>query len=103
MRAHEAGALHAEGYGGPPLYLPYPEDVNALLPQLWARTVHRGEDGALRAGDLIAVPGTGAYCRSLSSQYNHTPRPPVVAVRDGRARLIVRRETVEDILALDVG
>jgi len=57
----------------------------------------------LRAGDLIAVPGTGAYCRSLSSQYNHTPRPPVVAVRDGRARLIVRRETVEDILALDVG
>ena len=57
----------------------------------------------LRAGDLLAVPGTGAYCRSLSSQYNHTPRPPVVAVRDGRARLIVRRETVEDLLALDVG
>ena len=57
----------------------------------------------LRAGDLVAVPGTGAYCRSLSSQYNHTPRPPVVAVRDGRARLIVRRETVEDLLALDVG
>ena len=45
------------------------------------------------AGDLIAVPGTGAYCRSLSSQYNHTPRPPVVAVRDGVARVIVRRET----------
>lgn len=57
----------------------------------------------LSAGDLVAVPGTGAYCRSLSSQYNHTPRPPVVAVRDGRARLIVRRETVEDLLALDVG
>src|SRR5690606_11252843 len=55
----------------------------------------------LRAGDLIAVPGTGAYCRSLSSQYNHTPRPPVVAVRDGQARLIVRRETIEDLLALD--
>jgi diaminopimelate decarboxylase len=54
------------------------------------------------SGDLIAVPGTGAYCRSLSSQYNHVPRPPVVAVRDGRARLVVRRETVEDILALDV-
>ena len=35
-------------------------------------------------GDLLAVPGTGAYCRSLSSQYNHVPRPPVVAVRDGR-------------------
>ncbi|TQM62383.1 diaminopimelate decarboxylase [Humibacillus xanthopallidus] len=54
------------------------------------------------AGDLIAVPGTGAYCRSLSSQYNHTPRPPVVAVRDGRARVIVRRETIDDLLALDV-
>ena len=54
------------------------------------------------AGDLIAVPGTGAYCRSLSNQYNHTPRPPVVAVRDGVARVIVRRETIEDLLALDV-
>jgi diaminopimelate decarboxylase len=54
------------------------------------------------AGDLIAVPGTGAYCRSLSSQYNHTPRPPVVAVRDGAARVIVRRETIDDLLALDV-
>jgi len=53
-------------------------------------------------GDLIAVPGTGAYCRSLSSQYNHTPRPPVIAVRDGVARVIVRRETIDDLLALDV-
>ena len=57
----------------------------------------------IAAGDLIAVPGTGAYCRSMASQYNHTPRPPVVAVRDGRARVLVRRETVEDLLALDVG
>ncbi len=57
----------------------------------------------VRAGDLVAVPGTGAYCRSLSSQYNHVPRPPVVAVKDSAARLIVRRETVEDLLALDVG
>ena len=54
-------------------------------------------------GDLVAVPGTGAYCRSMASQYNHTPRPPVVAVRDGAARVLVRRETVEDLLALDVG
>ena len=53
-------------------------------------------------GDLLAVPGTGAYCRSLSSQYNHVPRPPVVAVRDGQARAIVRRETIEDLLGLDV-
>ena len=56
----------------------------------------------IRAGDLLAVPGTGAYCRSLSSQYNHMPRPPVVAVRGGAAREIVRRETIEDLLALDV-
>ena len=56
----------------------------------------------IRAGDLLAVPGTGAYCRSLSSQYNHLPRPPVVAVRGGAAREIVRRETIEDLLALDV-
>jgi diaminopimelate decarboxylase len=57
----------------------------------------------IAAGDLIAVPGTGAYCRSMASQYNHTPRPPVIAVRGGVARVIVRRETVEDLLALDVG
>jgi diaminopimelate decarboxylase len=54
-------------------------------------------------GDLLAVPGTGAYCRSMASNYNHVPRPPVVAVRDGQARLIVRRETEDDLLALDVG
>ncbi|MEO3778785.1 diaminopimelate decarboxylase [Micromonospora sp. B11E3] len=57
----------------------------------------------VQPGDLLAVPGTGAYCRSMASNYNHVPRPPVVAVRDGRARLIVRRETEEDLLALDVG
>lgn len=57
----------------------------------------------ITAGDLVAVPGTGAYCRSMASQYNHTPRPPVIAVRDGTARVLVRRETVDDLLALDVG
>jgi diaminopimelate decarboxylase len=56
----------------------------------------------VRAGDLLAVPVTGAYCRSLSSQYNHVPRPPVVAVTGGGARVIVRRETIEDLLALDL-
>ncbi|MGH3314385.1 MAG: diaminopimelate decarboxylase [Streptomyces sp.] len=54
-------------------------------------------------GDLLAVPATGAYCRSMASNYNHVPRPPVVAVRDGEARVIVRRETEEDLLRLDVG
>ncbi|MGL5828942.1 MAG: diaminopimelate decarboxylase, partial [Angustibacter sp.] len=54
-------------------------------------------------GDLLAVPGTGAYCRSMASQYNHVPRPPVVAVRDGGSRTLLRRETEDDLLALDVG
>lgn len=58
--------------------------------------------GDVSAGDLIAIPATGAYCRSLASTYNHVPRPPVVAVRDGRAVLVVRRETEEDLLRLDV-
>jgi diaminopimelate decarboxylase len=53
-------------------------------------------------GDLVAVAATGAYCRSLASNYNHQPRPPVVAVGDGAARVVVRRETVEDLLRLDV-
>jgi diaminopimelate decarboxylase len=57
----------------------------------------------VQPGDLLAVPGTGAYCRSMASNYNHVPRPPVVAVRDGVARVIVRRETEADLLALDVG
>jgi diaminopimelate decarboxylase len=59
--------------------------------------------GDVAAGDLLAVPGTGAYCRSMASQYNHVPRPPVLAVRDGVVRVLVRRETEDDILALDVG
>ncbi|HET7327469.1 MAG TPA: diaminopimelate decarboxylase [Nocardioidaceae bacterium] len=53
-------------------------------------------------GDLLAVPGTGAYCRSMASNYNHVPRPPVVAVREGRARLVVRGESEDDLLRLDV-
>ncbi|GAA4345927.1 diaminopimelate decarboxylase [Angustibacter luteus] len=54
-------------------------------------------------GDLLAVPGTGAYCRSMASQYNHVPRPPVLAARDGQVRVLVRRETEDDLLALDLG
>jgi diaminopimelate decarboxylase len=56
----------------------------------------------LAAGDLLAVPGTGAYCRSMASQYNHVPRPPVIAVRDQVARVLIRRETEDDLFALDV-
>ena len=59
--------------------------------------------GDVTPGDLVAVPGTGAYCRSMASNYNHSLRPPVVAVRDGESRVVVRRETLEDLLATDVG
>jgi len=57
----------------------------------------------LAPGDLLAVAATGAYCWSLASNYNHLPRPGVVAVRDGVPRLIVRRETLDDLLRLDAG
>jgi len=58
--------------------------------------------GDLTPGDLLAVAATGAYCRSMASNYNFLPRPAVVAVADGGAREIVRRETIEDLLGLDV-
>jgi diaminopimelate decarboxylase len=54
-------------------------------------------------GDLIAVAATGAYCRSMASNYNLVGRPGVVAVRDGEARVLLRRETTDDLLRLDVG
>ncbi len=58
--------------------------------------------GDVAPGDLLATPATGAYGRSMASNYNHVPRPPVVAVIDGKARVIVRRESEADLLALDV-
>jgi diaminopimelate decarboxylase len=58
--------------------------------------------GDLRPGDLLGVAATGAYCYSLSSRYNMIGRPAVVAVRAGRARMILRRETVDDLLSLEV-
>ncbi|MEG9248731.1 diaminopimelate decarboxylase [Arthrobacter sp. Soc17.1.1.1] len=64
------------------------------------RDVYLPEDTG--AGDLLAVPGTGAYCWVLSSNYNYLTRPPVVAVVDGVARLIVRGETEEDLFRRDV-
>jgi diaminopimelate decarboxylase len=56
----------------------------------------------LGPGDLVAVAGTGAYCYSMSSRYNLLPRPAVVAVRDGAHRLLLRRETLADLLSLEV-
>jgi diaminopimelate decarboxylase len=57
----------------------------------------------LAPGDLLAVAVTGAYCRSMAANYNHLTKPGVVAVRDGVATEIVRRETLDDLLRLDVG
>ena len=55
----------------------------------------------LSPGDLLAVAGTGAYCRSMASNYNYLPRPAVVAVRDGATNVLLRRETLDDLFRLD--
>jgi diaminopimelate decarboxylase len=57
----------------------------------------------IRAGDLLAVACTGAYQHSMASTYNMVGRPPVVSVRDGASRVLVRRETTADLLSRDVG
>ncbi|MDP9093593.1 MAG: diaminopimelate decarboxylase [Actinomycetota bacterium] len=59
--------------------------------------------GDVAPGDLLAVAATGAYCRSMASNYNHVPRPPVISVRGGASSALVRRETEEDLLRLDTG
>ncbi len=58
--------------------------------------------GDVAPGDLLGVAATGAYCYSMSSRYNLIGRPAVVAVRNGQARLILRRETIDDLLSLEV-
>lgn len=57
----------------------------------------------LAVGDIIAVPGSGAYARSMASNYNQVPRPPVVGVLDGTSTVLLRRETLDDLMRLDVG
>ncbi|HEY6314288.1 MAG TPA: diaminopimelate decarboxylase [Streptosporangiaceae bacterium] len=89
---------------------------DSLAPPMLARVVGRHcESGDivvrhaylpddLAPGDLLAVAATGAYCRSLASNYNHVPRPAVVAVGEGAdPAVIVRRESLDDLLSLDVG
>ena len=56
----------------------------------------------LAPGDLLAVAATGAYTEGMSSNYNRLPRPAAVLVRDEQARLLVRRETFDDVVARDV-
>lgn len=54
-------------------------------------------------GDLLAVPASGAYSRAMASNYNMLTKPPVVAVRDGELTTLLRRESLEDLMSLDVG
>ncbi len=57
----------------------------------------------IRPGDLVAVPSSGAYSRAMASNYNMTTKAPVVSVRDAQLTTLLRRETLEDLLALDQG
>jgi diaminopimelate decarboxylase len=59
--------------------------------------------GDIVPSDLLAVAATGAYCRSMASNYNHLPKPAVVSVRDGKATVVLRRESMDDLLRLDPG
>jgi diaminopimelate decarboxylase len=57
---------------------------------------------ALQPGDILCVPAAGAYCLAMASNYNGMPRPEVLMVRDGEARVIRRRETLDDLVAAEV-
>ncbi len=86
-------------------------DVDPVLVRIAGKHCESGDivvdadylPGDVRRGDLVAVPATGAYCFSLSSSYNYLTRPAVVAVARGEARLIVRAESVAELLRRDVG
>jgi diaminopimelate decarboxylase len=56
----------------------------------------------LKPGDIICVPAAGAYCLAMASNYNGMPRPEVLMVRDGKARVMRRRETLDDLVAAEV-
>lgn len=74
----------------------YCETGDALFPGV-------GLPGDIRPGDLLVVSCTGAYHHAMTSNYNHVTRAPVIAVREGHARPVIRRETDEDLLRRDVG
>jgi diaminopimelate decarboxylase len=71
------------------------ESGDVLLPEVFL-------PADLAVGDLLAVPATGAYGYAMASTYNPMPRPAVLFDKDGRARVVIRRETDEDLLRLDV-
>ena len=86
-------------------------DAEAVLTRVVGKHCESGDivvsdeylPGDVHRGDLLAVAATGAYCWSLASNYNHVGRPPVVAVADGTARILVRGESIDDLLARDTG
>ncbi len=71
------------------------ESGDVLVDQAWLPS-------ATTVGDIIATPVTGAYGYSMASNYNRVPRPAVVFVKDGKSRLVLRRETLEDLVNLEV-
>ncbi len=86
-------------------------DAEAVLTRVVGKHCESGDivvhdeylPGDVHRGDLLAVAATGAYCWALASNYNHVGRPPVVAVADGTARILVRGESIDDLLARDTG
>jgi len=84
-------------------------DAEAVLSRVVGRHCESGDivvrdcwlPADVTAGDLLAVAATGAYCRAMASNYNYVPRPAVVSVRDGEATIVLRGETIDDLLAFD--
>ena len=97
--AHDAAPLSGAGDGAEPVLSrvvgKHCESGDIVVRDCWL-------PADLGPGDLIAVAATGAYCYSMASSYNRLPRPAVVAVRDGAARVLLRRETDEDQFRLEV-
>ncbi len=100
--------LYGSGYE---TFLPRSVDAERTLPiRLVGKHCESGDilvreglvPGDIKVGDILATPVTGAYGHSMGSNYNKVLRPPVVFVRDGDARLVVRRETFDDLTRLDV-
>ena len=87
-----------------------PGEVKAVLSRVVGKHCESGDivvrdcwlPDTLAPGDLLAVAATGAYCYSMASNYNKQPKPAVVAVRNGNHRLLLRRETNEDMFRLEV-
>jgi diaminopimelate decarboxylase len=88
---------------------PAEPDAGAVLSRVVGKHCESGDvvvrdcwlPGDIAPGDLIAVAATGAYCYAMANGYNRLPRPAVVAVRDGEARVLLRRETEQDLFRLE--